>query len=235
MKPRFKILMFLLCLSITTNMQSANAQRTLTVFAASSLTETFTLIGKQFEKSHPDVSVRFSFSSSSTLATQLKAGAPADVFAAASLSDLTGSYSKFLSNYVVVAVPRDSKLTELSDLIKYKWIQCAQVVPCGAAAQRALNAEGLTFGDPVSYEPKVSSATAKLLQGEVDAAIIYNSDVVSNKDKLKKIDFSNRKAATTEYGIQLRNKTRIATEFIQLVLSKENSKLFLSKGFQVVK
>jgi molybdate transport system substrate-binding protein len=216
--------------------QQANADNTLTVFAASSLTDSFTELGKRFEATHPGVTVRFSFGASSALVRQIKAGAPADLYASASISDaLPGKYSKFVSNYVVVGTAKKSPLTDLSDLVKYKWLQCAHEVPCGMAADKAMDSEGLIFGTPVSYEPKVSSAVAKLLAGEVDAAIIYNSDVVSNSAKLSKIDFSDRKAATTLYTIQIVKKSRAATDFISLVKSVRSTKLFARKGFQVVK
>ncbi len=61
----------------------ASGGGTLTVFAAASLTETFTALGKTFEGSHPGVTVRFNFGGSSTLAQQITQGAPADVFASA--------------------------------------------------------------------------------------------------------------------------------------------------------
>ena len=57
---------------------------TVTVFAAASLKESFTALGKEFEKAHPGTKVTFSFGGSDTLAAQITGGAPADVFAAAS-------------------------------------------------------------------------------------------------------------------------------------------------------
>jgi molybdate transport system substrate-binding protein len=56
---------------------------TITVFAAASLKETFTQLGKQFETAHPGDTVKFSFGASSALAEQINSGAPADVFASA--------------------------------------------------------------------------------------------------------------------------------------------------------
>ena len=65
-----------------------NEKATLTVFAASSLGQTFAILGKAFEAKHPGVKVEFSFLASSTLATQIMAGAPVDVFASASISEM---------------------------------------------------------------------------------------------------------------------------------------------------
>ena len=62
---------------------------TITVLAASSLTGTFTALGAAFEQAHPGVHVRFSFGASSTLATSIVNGAPADVFASAAPANMT--------------------------------------------------------------------------------------------------------------------------------------------------
>ena len=62
---------------------SGGGERTLTVFAASSLTEVFATVELEFEADHPDVDVVVNLAGSSTLATQLLAGAEADVFASA--------------------------------------------------------------------------------------------------------------------------------------------------------
>src|SRR3954451_13161863 len=62
---------------------SGGGDTMLTVYAAASLTATFTAIGQEFEKAHDGVHVEFSFGGSSDLVAQLQEGAPADVFASA--------------------------------------------------------------------------------------------------------------------------------------------------------
>lgn len=57
---------------------------TVTVFAAASLKESFTALGKEFEQAHPGTKVTFSFGGSDSLAASITGGAPADVFASAS-------------------------------------------------------------------------------------------------------------------------------------------------------
>ena len=61
---------------------------TVTVFAAASLTESFTTIGKDFEAANPGTKVTFNFAGSSALATQINQGAPADVFASAAPANM---------------------------------------------------------------------------------------------------------------------------------------------------
>ena len=188
-----------------------NEKATLTVFAASSLGQTFTILGKSFEAKHPGVKVQFSFLASSTLATQIQAGAPVDVFASASVSDmaivktLVPDTSFFAANRVVLATPSENKfhINKIVDLNErgVKWIQCAYVVPCGVAANAALASDGRVTSKPVSLEPKVSSVVAKLVSGEVDAAIIYHTDFIANRSVLKEIRFKDTAASTTQYPI----------------------------------
>lgn len=216
----------------------------LTVFAASSLGQTFTTIGKEFEAKHPGVSVQFSFLASSTLATQMLAGAPVDVFVSASVTDmatvkaLVPDSRIFAANRVVLATPRENRfhINKTVDLNKpgVKWIQCAHVVPCGVAADAALAAEGRVTSKPVSLEPKVSSVVAKVVSGEVDAAIIFHTDYVSHKGILKEIRFRDSMAATTRYPmgvVKTSSQQALAKSFVDTVLSAYGRKVLAEAGF----
>ena len=164
---------------------SAIAANSINVFAASSLTDSYTQIGKQFENAHKGIKVNFSFQASSTLAKQIKEGAPADIFVSA--EPFAGG-SDYLINRVVLGIPVNSPIKKISDLNgKVIWIQCAHEVPCGAVADAALKSENVST-KPVSYEPKASSVLAKLLAGEVDAAIIYRTDMIANAKKIRAIE-----------------------------------------------
>lgn len=207
----------------------AEASSNVTVFAASSLNESFTQIGKQFEKAHAGVKIIFSFQASSTLLSQIKSGAPADIFVSA--EPFSGG-KDYLINRVVLGVPKNSNISKISDLNgKVTWIQCAHEVPCGSTADAALVGEGVT-SMPVSLEPKASSTLAKLLAGEVDAAIIYRTDVLANK-KLKAIEFANRDATKTTYQIAQLRKNRWAATFLKYLQSKPVLKLLENKGFEI--
>jgi molybdate transport system substrate-binding protein len=209
---------------------AANADSKLTIFAASSLTESFTQIGKNFENSHKGIKVIFSFQASPTLANQIKAGAPADLFVSA--EPFSGG-TDYVKNRVVLAVPKNSKLATFTDLNNgVKWIQCAHVVPCGEVADNALKSENVT-SKPVSLEPKVSSAVAKLVAGEVDAAIIYKTDVMANPS-LRAIEFKDLNAATTTYQIASLSKNRWAATFKSYLQSKKVIRQLTEKGFQSI-
>ena len=217
---------------------------TLTVFAASSLGQTFTTMGKEFESKHPGVTVQFSFLASPTLATQLLAGAPADIFASASVSDMASAKTVvpvstlFAANRVVLATPLNNKfhINKIVDLNEpgVKWIQCAHIVPCGVAADAALAYEGRITSKPVSLESKVSSVVAKVVSGEVDAAIIYHSDYIANKTVLKEIRFKGVEASTTQYPIGIvktSNQQDLAKSFVDMVLSAYGRKILAEAGF----
>ena len=97
-----------------------------TVFAAASLTETFTQLGKDFEAANPGAEVKFNFGGSSALAQQLNQGAPADVFASAAppnmkqvadTKTITDAPRTFARNELAIAVPKGNpgKITTLAD------------------------------------------------------------------------------------------------------------------------
>ena len=135
-----RLFIFFIC-SLAFLMPSAHAAKPILVFAASSLTDSYTQLGQRFEAVHPGVKVNFSFLASSTLATQIKSGAPADIFVSASPVDMKGfsNASDYLINRVVLATNKNSKINRISDLNgKVTWIQCAHEVPCGMAADAAL-------------------------------------------------------------------------------------------------
>ena len=118
----------------------------ITVFAASSLTESFTTLGKQFEAAHSGTTITFKFDSSSTLATQITQGNGADVFASAATSNMDSVTSagdadkptNFVSNTMEIATPpgNPAKIASVKDLAKpsVKVALCDPAVPCGATA-----------------------------------------------------------------------------------------------------
>src|SRR6478609_5407430 len=159
---------------------------TITVFAASSLTKTFTELGKQFEAAHGGSKVKFSFGGSSDLVEQIQSGAPADVFASADTKnmDKLGSDAEgrkdFATNTLEIAVPpgNPAGVTAFSDLAKpgLKLVICAPEVPCGAATAQVAKNAGVTL-KPVSQEQSVTDVLGKVTSGEADAGVVYVTDV----------------------------------------------------------
>jgi molybdate transport system substrate-binding protein len=206
----------------------ANADKNILVFAASSLTDSYSLLGKRYEKLNPGVKVSFSFQSSSVLANQINEGAPADIFVSA--EPFVGG-EDYLINRVVIAVPINSKITKARDLNNRTWIQCAQSVPCGKAASLALVGEGVKT-PPASLEPRVSSVVSKLLSGEVDAAIIYRTDVIANSKRLRAIEFANTSAAITKYQSARLTNDRLVNAFYNFLKSKSTLNFLQRRGFE---
>jgi molybdate transport system substrate-binding protein len=215
---------------------------TITVFAAASLTGTFTQLGKDFEAAHPGVKVNFNFAGSSALAKQINEGAPVDVFASAAPKNMDdvkdkGTPTNFVSNTLEIAVPKGNpgKITGLKDFAdKNKKIAlCAVQVPCGAAADKVFKAAGIT-AQPDSLEQDVKAALTKVGLGEVDAALVYKTDVLSAKDKVEGIEFPEASKAVNEYPIATLTKAPNADgakAFVDYVLSDKGKAVLSAAGF----
>lgn len=217
-----------------------------TVFAAASLKESFTALGKQFEKEHPGTKVTFSFGGSDSLAASITGGAPADVFASASpktmkivtdAGDASGTPATFVRNELEIATlpGNPDKIASLGDLTKsgLKVVLCDKEVPCGAAAQKALDASRLKL-TPVSYEQDVKAALTKVELKEADAAVVYKTDVHAAGDKVEGVEFPESADAINDYPIALLKDTQnaeAAKAFIALVQSAEGQKVLTAAGF----
>ncbi len=166
---------------------SGSGTSELVVFAASSLNPAFATLGKDFEAAHPGVTVKFSFDGSAALVDQLKAGAPADVFASADTSNMDkastagligGSPAQFTTNVLTLITPKGNPagITGLDrSLDGKKLVICADGVPCGTATKKLAAALGLTL-KPVSEETKVTDVRTKVESGQADAGIVYVTD-----------------------------------------------------------
>ncbi|GAB3873967.1 molybdate ABC transporter substrate-binding protein [Kibdelosporangium lantanae] len=213
-----------------------------TVFAAASLTETFTQIGKDFEAAHPGSHVKFNFAGSQALAQQINQGAPADVFASASPTNMkqvtdTGSVT-FVKNKLQIAVPKGNPkhIAGLADLTKpdLKLALCADAVPCGAAAKKAFDAAKLT-PKPVTLEQDVKATLTKLKLGEVDAAVVYRTDVASASKDVDGVDFPEAAQAVNDYPIIALPKATNAAgakAFVDYVLSDKGKAVLTKAGFE---
>ncbi|MBO3743969.1 molybdate ABC transporter substrate-binding protein [Actinoplanes sp. NEAU-H7] len=214
-----------------------------TVFAAASLTESFTTLGKQFEAAHPGSKVTFNFGGSSGLATQINEGAPADVFASASPTNMRAVTSAenpvtFVRNQLVIAVADGNPkgIAGLADLTgpDLKVALCAEAVPCGAAAKTALEAAGVTV-TPVTLEQDVKAALSKVKLGEVDVALIYRTDARASAADVDGIEFPESAKAINDYPIALLENAANTTggqAFIDYVLSADGVKVLTDAGFQ---
>jgi molybdate transport system substrate-binding protein len=227
---------------------------TLTVFAAASLTDVFSELGDRLMAENPDLDVRFNFAGSSALATQLTQGAPADVFASADENQMAREEKAglvvdptvFAQNPLMLAVPLDNPagvappetagIPGLADLVPadLTLAVCAPEVPCGAAAAEVLDAAGLG-AVPDTYEDDVRAVLTKVRLGEVDAGLVYVSDVHAAGDTVLAFAFREAARAVNRYPISVladAPNPAAAQAFVDLVLSDTGQQVLRDAGFQ---
>ena len=218
----------------------------ITVFAAASLTEAFTQIGKDFEAANPAAKVTFNFAGSSALAQQINQGAPADVFASAAPTNMkqltdTGAVTAtpvtFVKNKLEIATPAGNpgKVTGLPDFAKreLKIALCAEQVPCGAAARKVFQVAGITPA-PDTLEQDVKAVLSKVSLGEVDAALVYRTDVRAAGSKVQGMAFAEADQAVNDYPIAACAKapnSAGAKAFVDYVLSGMGKAVLTQAGF----
>jgi molybdate transport system substrate-binding protein len=226
--------------------QATTPVGSVTVFAASSLTDAFKRIGEQLMRRNPGTEVVFNFGSSSTLATQIVNGAPADLFASADetnmqrIADATltdGAPEFFAGNrlQIAVAAGNPKQIAGLADLARpgLVVVLAAPSVPAGRYAADALKKAGITVA-PASHEVDVRAVLNKVVLGEADAGIVYVTDVRSAGPRVSGVDIPEPQQALARYPIAVvkdaRN-TRLARAFVAYVLSVEGQRLLAEFGF----
>ncbi len=228
-----------------TSAGTSSLNGTITVLAAASLTESFTELGKQFEAAHPGVSIKFSYGASSTLATQIVNGAPADVFASASPSNMdqvvkageASAPATFARNVLEIAVPPDNpaKIAAVADLARsgVKVAVCAPQVPCGKIAAKVFENAKVTV-KPVTLGQDVKAVLTAVRTGEVDAGLVYVTDVRSAGSAVTGVEIPAEQNASTDYPIAVTKaakNTALAQAFVDYVKSSDGQALLSKAGF----
>lgn len=214
---------------------------TITVFAAASLTGALSTLGRQFEAAHPGTTVRFSFGASSTLAQQILAGAPADVFASAATKNMTQVAAEvdtpvdFASNTAEIAVAPAARprVATLRDLAHVSVALCQPQVPCGALAATVLRKAGVVVR-PRTQGLDVKSTLAYVTSGQVDAAIVYATDVRAAGTAVVGVVIPSALDASTEYPIATVRASRnaaLAQDFTAYVESGAGRSVLGAAGF----
>ncbi len=219
---------------------------TVTVFAAASLQEAFTTLATQFHTANPSVTVKLDFGASSALATQINQGAPADVFASASPKNMTqvvdagaaSASTNFVKNVMEIAVPPSNPagVATVADLAKgsVKVALCQPQVPCGATAAKVFANAKITV-KPVTLEPDVKSTLSKVELNEVDAGVVYVTDVRAAGKKVQGIAIPETINASTEYPIAALSKAANSAggkAFVAYVLSAAGRSVLTADGFE---
>ncbi|WP_109471778.1 molybdate ABC transporter substrate-binding protein [Ornithinimicrobium cavernae] len=220
----------------------------ITVFAAASLSGAFTELGEQFEDAHPGATVTFGFAGSSTLAHQVLGGAPTDVLATASPETMgrvtraglvEGDPAVFARNSLQIAVPAGNPggVRTLADLTREELTiaLCAPEVPCGAAAAELLAAAGLTAA-PDTYEDDVRAALTRVRLDEVDAALVYRTDILAAGADVEGLEVPGAGDAANDYPIAVLTGAPDpdgATAFVDFVLSASGREVLGEAGFDL--
>jgi molybdate transport system substrate-binding protein len=218
----------------------------LTIYAAASLSAPFTELVDGFARANPQVEILPIVSDgSSTLATQLIEGAPADVFASADEQTMrrvqdAGLLQRepvvFASNVLMIAVAPGHPLgiVSLADLADptVAVVLCAPEVPCGVAAATLLSTVDARVV-PVSEEQNVTSVATKVRLGEADAGLVYATDILGAQRELEGVEIPGAYLAVNRYSIGIIRSadSDAAAQFVDWVLSSEGQTVLARHGF----
>jgi molybdate transport system substrate-binding protein len=215
-----------------------------TVFAAASLANVFPQI---------DRTPRYSFGGSDQLALQIRQGAPADVFAAASakLPELLyrdGLVSKpvvFATNRLAVLVPRSNpgKIRSVYDLRRsgLRIVIGDRTVPIGSYTRQLLDSMGITdevMKNVVSQETDVKGIVAKVALGEADAGFAYVTDAKPVAKRVRLVSLPQWAQPPIRYELAVLKSAAhpaAARAFVQRVLSKRGRLMLARAGFGLPK
>jgi molybdate transport system substrate-binding protein len=217
----------------------------LTVYAAASLKNAFDELATKFEERNPSLEVLpIVYDGSSTLATQLVEGAPADVFASADEANiqrlvdanLAVGPELFATNTLVIAMPQGNpgEVEDLGDLgdDSVTVVLCAPDVPCGAAAQTLLGNAGVPVS-PASIEQSVTAVLTKIAANEADAGLVYATDV-RGRDNVESLVPEGAADVVNRYPIVALSgaaNPEAAAAFTAFVLSPEGQRVLAELGF----
>ena len=225
-----------------------HASSTVQVFAAASLADAFAAVEEAFEEERPDLDVQLNIAGSSGLREQILEGAPADVFASADLGNIilvaesggiVEPHSTLARNTLTIAVPSGNE----ADVVGVESFAddnlllgaCAPGVPCGDLAQRVFAAAGIDAALDTE-EPNVRSLVTKVASGDLDAGIVYFTDVLAQSTTIDRIDIPPDVNVETEYPIAALTDApnpEGARAFVEFVLSSRAQELLADRGFLV--
>ncbi|WP_409236147.1 molybdate ABC transporter substrate-binding protein [Streptomyces sp. PA5.6] len=216
----------------------------LTVLAASSLTDVFATAEKAYEKEHPGTKITVSAAGSQELAAQVKQGAPADVLVTADTKTMdglrgeTGEPTVIAKNRLVIATREGNpeKVEGLKDLggSDLKVVLADDTVPVGRYSKQVLDKQGVDV-KPVSKEANVRSVLSKVELGEADAGIVYRTDAATAPDKVDAVEIPDAQNAVASYPaatLKGSKNSAAAAAFVKWLSTPEAQKMLRDAGFQ---
>lgn len=254
MKKSVSWLIVLIFITIgSTGCNNKKAEKEITVFAASSMTESMKEIKQKFEKNNPDTNIILNLDSSSRLRTQIENGVKADVFISASEKHckklkekgIIDNKEKLLSNSMVLIVPSDNpaNIENLNDLRnKCDLVIAQREVPAGDYALKILDNLNNEYGkdykekvlnNVVSKENNVKQVLAKVVLKEAQAAFVYSSDITDNiKNKVRVIDIPKDYNINAVYFYSLLKNSDDGLKFYKYLKSEQSKVVFEKYGFK---
>jgi molybdate transport system substrate-binding protein len=190
--------------------------------------------------------VKFNFAASSTLATQINQGAPADVFASADDANMQkitgpganlGSPVEFATNklQVIVGSGNPKNITSVTDLAKpgIVSVTCDPAVPIGSYTQQVFQKAGITV-KPKSLEPDVKGIVTKVTAGEADAGVVYATDVLAAGTAAQGVVIPDQLNVIANYPLSVVRQTHDAYSaqvFMNYVLSTDGQAILAKWAF----
>jgi molybdate transport system substrate-binding protein len=225
---------------------AADLEGTITVFAAASLTDAFGEAADDFMAAHPDATVELNLAASSALREQILAGAPGDVFASANADNMDQVVEAGAAedpeivarNALEIVVPAGNPagVDGLEDFADPDLLigLCAAEVPCGDFGRQVLANAGVTPAQDTD-EPDVRSLLTKVAEGELDAGIVYRSDVLAAGDTVDGIEIPEDVNVVAEYPIATLTASgapEVAEAFVDFLLGDDGQAILASWGFE---
>jgi molybdate transport system substrate-binding protein len=189
------------------------------------------------------VKVTFNFAGSSDLAAQINELAPADVFASANEKQMevasehiVGESQIFTQNMLTIAVEEGNpkNIASLADLTNKDIVTviCAEQVPCGSAALKLFEAEGIDVS-PASEEANVTDVLGKVAEGQADAGLVYVTDI-NRATGVQGVTIEGAAAAINKYPIAVMDTgaaADAAAKFIEFDQSAHGQEVLAAAGF----
>lgn len=225
MGPCLRTVYVIFALSLSIVSAQGQQKRTLTVYAATSLTDAFEELAAAFLENRPDLDIVLNFASSSKLAAQLLAGAPADIFASANSSQMdlvvadgrisASTVQAFASNRLTLIAPADNpgEITGIEDLGSKRLLLVLAVTgtPIRDYTDAMFVSHNQDFGEDfaqralmnlVSEESNVRQVVARIALGEADAGIVYQTDAMGEiSDNVMQFPIADRHNQTASYPV----------------------------------
>jgi molybdate transport system substrate-binding protein len=206
------------------------------VWAPTSLGSVLRILEPKFERAHPGIDIVFTFGDDSGMARQLKAGAPVDVFVASApaMDQIKGASPQLVARdrlAIAVGPGNPDKIKSLKDLASRKVAVCVAAVSCGTAAQAALDQAGVRLANRVE-QPDVRASLTQLTLGEVDAALVYQSDAAAAIGQVDSVELPTVPVTDIEVAV-LPHAVNVSTakDFVDFVASAQGHTAFGDTGF----